>query len=322
MNPFRTSHKTQAIRAHDPYLSEQTSGVCLQNTYDYSPFGVSLDGRKMEGDFYRYGFQGQEEDDEIKGVGNSMNYEYRMHDPRIGRFFAIDPLAKDYPWNSPYSFAINSPIQFVEILGMGPGDLFATPEDAAKDFGKNYNDNSIVLKKEIASAIVKRVIDGKAYFTYIQPSLGSEAESTPPSRPDMPTVARIHTHGNYSPEYDNNHFSPTDMNNADNLKVNSYVVTPNGSIRKYNYKTKKVTQISTSMPSDPKDPDRLNKVSPYGTPKNEPTYDCWIWTKHWILNPLGDALQNINDSKQVNSSPEVDLSKPLDDTELKLDISE
>ena len=48
----------------------------------------------------------------------------------------------------------------------------------------------------------------------------------------------------------------------------------------------------------------------------------WIWTKHWILNPLGDALQNINDSKQVNSSPEVDLSKPLDDTELKLDISE
>lgn len=41
---------------------------------------------------YRYAFQGQERDDEIKGRGNSYNYTYRMHDPRIGRFFAVDPL--------------------------------------------------------------------------------------------------------------------------------------------------------------------------------------------------------------------------------------
>ena len=40
---------------------------------------------------YRYGFQGQEKDDEVKGVGNSINYKYRMHDPRSGRFFAVDP---------------------------------------------------------------------------------------------------------------------------------------------------------------------------------------------------------------------------------------
>ena len=37
--------------------------------------------------FYRYGFQGQERDDEIKGKGNSVNYTYRMHDTRLGRFF-------------------------------------------------------------------------------------------------------------------------------------------------------------------------------------------------------------------------------------------
>ncbi|MFP5470532.1 MAG: hypothetical protein ACLGGV_02975 [Bacteroidia bacterium] len=46
---------------------------------------------------YLYGFQGQERDDEIKGKGNSLNYTYRMHDPRLGRFFASDPLADDYP---------------------------------------------------------------------------------------------------------------------------------------------------------------------------------------------------------------------------------
>lgn len=56
---------------------------------------------------YRYGFQSQEMDDEIKGEGNSINYKFRMHDPRVGRFFAVDPLAASYPWNSTYSFSDN-----------------------------------------------------------------------------------------------------------------------------------------------------------------------------------------------------------------------
>jgi RHS repeat-associated protein len=67
---------------------------------------------------YKYGFQGQEKDDEIKGAGNSLNYEYRMHDPRIGRFLSIDPLAKKYPHNSPYAFSENRVIDGVELEGL------------------------------------------------------------------------------------------------------------------------------------------------------------------------------------------------------------
>lgn len=67
---------------------------------------------------YRYGFQNQERDDEIKGAGNSYNYEYRMHDPRLGRFFAIDPLAAQYPYNSPYAFSENVVINAVELEGL------------------------------------------------------------------------------------------------------------------------------------------------------------------------------------------------------------
>ena len=64
------------------------------------------------------GFQGQEKDDEIKGSGNSINYKYRMHDPRIGRFFAVDPLAAKYPHNSTYAFSENRVIDGVEIEGL------------------------------------------------------------------------------------------------------------------------------------------------------------------------------------------------------------
>jgi RHS repeat-associated protein len=67
---------------------------------------------------YRYGFQGQESDDEVKGEGNSVNYKYRMHDPRVGRFFATDPLENKYPANSPYAFSENNVIHAVELEGL------------------------------------------------------------------------------------------------------------------------------------------------------------------------------------------------------------
>ncbi|MFO0448094.1 MAG: hypothetical protein ACK52I_05410, partial [Pseudomonadota bacterium] len=49
---------------------------------------------------HRYGFQGQEEDNEMKGDGNSFAFEYRIHDTRLGRFFSGDPLHRKYPNNS------------------------------------------------------------------------------------------------------------------------------------------------------------------------------------------------------------------------------
>lgn len=69
---------------------------------------------------YRYGFQGQEKDDELKGEGNSLNYTFRMHDPRVGRFFAVDPLEAKYPWYSPYQFSGNRLIDMVELEGLEP----------------------------------------------------------------------------------------------------------------------------------------------------------------------------------------------------------
>ncbi|OED35688.1 hypothetical protein AB832_06220 [Flavobacteriaceae bacterium (ex Bugula neritina AB1)] len=66
---------------------------------------------------YRYGFQGQELDNEIKGEGNSLNFKYRMHDPRLGRFFAPDPLEGKFPWWSPYQFSGNRPIDSQELEG-------------------------------------------------------------------------------------------------------------------------------------------------------------------------------------------------------------
>jgi RHS repeat-associated protein len=117
MNPFRTSQKIQEIRPQNPYFSKQTCGVCLQNTYDYSPFGASLDERTVEGGFYRRGFNGMEKDDEFKGKGNSYDFGARMYDSRVGRFFYPDPKSKSYPDLCEYVFVANNPIYFIDIDG-------------------------------------------------------------------------------------------------------------------------------------------------------------------------------------------------------------
>ncbi len=69
------------------------------------------------GSSYRYNFQGQESDDEVKGKGNSVSYKYRMHDPRLGRFFAVDPLTHDFPYWTPYQFSGNQVISTWELEG-------------------------------------------------------------------------------------------------------------------------------------------------------------------------------------------------------------
>ena len=115
MNPFRTSLKKQAIRPQNPYLMKQTAGVCLQNTYDYSPFGVSLDGRTVEGDFYRYAFNGKEKTDEWSGEGSSYDFGARIYDPRIGRWFKPDRVLRAN--QSSYSICNNDVINKIDFDG-------------------------------------------------------------------------------------------------------------------------------------------------------------------------------------------------------------
>src|SRR5690554_7477972 len=66
---------------------------------------------------YRYGFNGMEADNEVKGQGNSYNFGARMYDPRVGRWLSIDRASNDYPEFSDYNFVANSPIIFIDPDG-------------------------------------------------------------------------------------------------------------------------------------------------------------------------------------------------------------
>ena len=112
-------------------------------SYEYEQMFVNYAGQSGD---YRYGFQGQERDNEIKGEGNSVNYKYRMHDPRIGRFFAVDPLAAKYAHNSPYAFSENVVISHVELEGLEKAD----PATGKPDYSSTGGVHPSVYQKQQA----------------------------------------------------------------------------------------------------------------------------------------------------------------------------
>ena len=77
-----------------------------------------MPGRKFSaGSGYRYGFNGKENDNEVKGEGNQQDYGMRIYDTRLGKFLSIDPLTRSYPNLSPYPFAMNRPIDGIDLDG-------------------------------------------------------------------------------------------------------------------------------------------------------------------------------------------------------------
>lgn len=83
---------------------------------------------------YRYGFNGKEGDDEIKGDDNQQDYGMRIYDPRVARFLSVDPIAREYPWYTPYQFAGNMPIWAVDLDGEEPKPAFKEYMDQGKGY--------------------------------------------------------------------------------------------------------------------------------------------------------------------------------------------
>jgi RHS repeat-associated protein len=84
---------------------------------------------------YRFGFNGMFKDNEVKGIGNSLDFGSRIYDSRIGRWLSLDPLARQYPSISPYAFAANNPIYYLDPDGR---KIFPTQAFMSSSWGKVY----------------------------------------------------------------------------------------------------------------------------------------------------------------------------------------
>ena len=93
------------------YTKDATTGLAdVVSFTDFYPHGSALPGRNYTSTGYRYNYQGQEKDAET----GLLNFELRQMDPRIGRWFAPDPMHQDF---SPYNAMGNNPVSMVDPNG-------------------------------------------------------------------------------------------------------------------------------------------------------------------------------------------------------------
>jgi RHS repeat-associated protein len=106
-----TDKKIQHDDNNDGIVDYYTADVI--KAADYSSFGAVLPGRSYQIETYPLGYNGKREDDET----GYLDYGSRLYDPNLGRFLSTDPRYKKYPYFSPYLYAGNNPIRYIDKDG-------------------------------------------------------------------------------------------------------------------------------------------------------------------------------------------------------------
>jgi RHS repeat-associated protein len=260
-------YSTQNFTGGTAYLGKDVLGSVrgvsnewgqLAERYEYDAFGKPYKGDLDSG--MNLGYTGKPYD----SATGMYNYGYRDYQPEVARFTTVDPIRDGANW---FAYVNNDPVNWVDPWGLAPGDIFPTPTDAAADFGLGWNGISILNQEEWGTTIY----ENGGGFTYVEPETQHHTNDVefplPPGGEDY-AVSAAHTHGNHILD-SNNFFSKHDMDLSITKGKESYISTPDGSLKVFDPITGEPRTIREDMPSDPNDPNRKNQIDPTrNTPQN------------------------------------------------------
>lgn len=155
-------------------LTTATYSATIKSIQNYYPYGQELTGMTYNSSDYRYGYNGMEKDNELKGNGNSYDFGARLYDPRVARWLSLDPLASKYPSVSPYNGMGNNPIIYLDpdgrVVVFAPG----TSQDFKNKFSLAVQElNEAGLSGSLAQ------LEASPQIIYVQQGTGNDDQFQP-----------------------------------------------------------------------------------------------------------------------------------------------
>ena len=129
---------TRVILTSD-YMLNHSTVYTASGQIDYYPFGMEITpptGTNSGNNPYLYSGK---EIDRMHGL-NEYDFSARWQDAAIMGFTTMDPLAEQTPWNSPYAYCSNDPVNRVDPTGMDD-HLYNNNLGGATVTGHNPNDH-------------------------------------------------------------------------------------------------------------------------------------------------------------------------------------
>jgi RHS repeat-associated protein len=173
--------KNNPANSNPPYRAEVLAA------YNYYPFGMLQPEMYKENNDkrYRFGFNGMLRDDDVTDKlstgpdevrGNSYDFGARMYNPRVTRFFSLDPETALMPAWSPYTFVFNNPLSFIDPDGRIPYPITIRAFAPFAYFGYGFHgDNRSYTTSSNASARLHQKIN----FDTDKTSMTTNAWSSP-----------------------------------------------------------------------------------------------------------------------------------------------